>query len=326
MELVYPIYLDTQMMTSFLASLKGGLIEEASVEGKTANVKQKAGKGSVGAKVSNLISAFVDASAQAEITGGIAENVESQYRGTLRFPEATLFIELRNLLLEQKIIKNITSSKDFNKINIGDIIEIQGIVKPSPSYELRRVITQLTPVIIPTLEIQIAQTENEIADFKKLPVKNKSGGKTVQVGDTEFSLSSILSGYEYQIKQKRNQIDNIKGLETVVDRLFIEDSATNVLFESNDFKSVCKVYPAFARNHQVQEIFESNWRCIGKVIGKMEPPSSYDLFKGLPVGLIAKEIFSGLVESLKSEELQIDISNPIISGSILIIAPLSIFA
>ncbi len=93
-----------------------------------------------------------------------------------------------------------------------------------------------------------------------------------------------------------------------------------------NFKSVCKVYPKFARNGQVQEIFEADWKCIGKVIGKLNSSDSYDLFKGLPVGLLAKEIFSGLVDSLKTEELEIDVSNPVISGSTLIIAVLAIFA
>jgi len=43
MELVYPIYLDIPMMTTFLGSLQGGIIEETNIESKTSDTQEKKG-------------------------------------------------------------------------------------------------------------------------------------------------------------------------------------------------------------------------------------------------------------------------------------------
>ncbi len=326
MELVYPIYLDTPMMTAFLASLEGGILEEANVEGKTSKTKDTSGKVSFGAKVSGWISNLADINAQADISRQVSDNLESQYKGTVRFPNASLFIRLRNLLIEEKIIKKISSKKDLNKISVGDLVEINGNAQPSPNYQISKAFNQLIPIAIPAIELEIKQLESQLTDFKKIPTKNIKGSKQVTIGEESFDISELSRIYENQIRIKQNQLVNIQGIENVSSSLFTEESASNIIFESDNFKSVCKVYSAFARNERIEEIFNANWICLGKVIGKLEAEDSYDLFKGLPVGLLAKNIFSSMVEGLKTDELEISVSEPIISGEGLIIATLAIFA
>ncbi|MBA2737878.1 MAG: hypothetical protein H0U50_13960, partial [Pyrinomonadaceae bacterium] len=62
------------------------------------------------------------------------------------------------------------------------------------------------------------------------------------------------------------------------------------------------------------------------VIGVLEKGSEYNLFKRLPIGLFAKSVFSNMISGLKNEELDIDISEPIIEGPALVIAVLAIFS
>lgn len=325
MELVYPIYLDTMMMTAFLASLEGGIIEEANIEGKTSDATKKTRKSSFGAKVSNLLSYVVDINAQAEFSKDSSENAESQYKGIVRFPQASLFIRLRNLLLEQDLIKSVSSSKDISKVSVGDLVEIQGIVKPSPNFELSRALRQLIPIVIPALQLEVTQIEHQLTDYKNL-AKSGKGIKKIPIGNEVFDFSVVVEATEHQLKAKQSQLVNIQGLETVIGNLFTEENLSNVVFESSNFSSICKVYPVFSRNERIEEIFDAKWSCLGKVIGKLETNDSYDLFKGLPVGLLAKNIYSSMVTGLQTEELNINVSNPIISGEGLIIASLAIFA
>ena len=325
MELVYPIYLDTPMMTAFLASLEGGILEEAAVEGKTSKTKASLGKATFSAKVSDWISTLADINAQADVSRQISDNLESQYKGTVRFPNAALFIRLRNKLIEEKIIKKISSKKDLNKLSIGDLVEINGNAQPSPNYQIKKALNQLVPIAIPAIELQVKQLESQLAELKSSN-KNSKGNKQITIGDETFDISTVITFCETQIREKQNQLVNIQGIENVSSILFTEESASNIIFESADFKSVCKVYSAFARNEKIEEIYNANWICLGKVIGKLEAEDSYDLFKGLPVGLLAKNIFSSMVEGLKTEELEINVSDPIISGEGLIIATLAIFA
>jgi len=326
MELVYPIYLDTPMMTAFLASMKGGLIDEASVEEKTGNTKQKSAKASVGVKISNLISAFVDANAQGEIAGSSSENIESQYKGTVKFPEATLFIELRNLLIEQQIIKIVRNSKDFGKINLGDIVEIQGITKPSPSYELRTAINQLFPIIKPFLKFQEIELENQLLSYDQFRTKNSKGLEILKIGDEEHNYKEISRGIQSKIKALQQQSSSMQELGSIMESLLPTETSTSLILDSQDFRTVCRIFPAFARNEQIQEIFDANWRCVGKVIGVLEKGSEYNLFNRLPIGLFAKNVFSNMISGLKNEELDINVSEPIISGPALVIAVLAVFA
>ena len=102
-ELVYPIYLDTPMMTAFLASLEGGLIDETSVEEKASSGNEKKRSVKTGLKFSGILSGLVGIGADAELARKISEDFESQYKHTVRFPAATLFIRLRNLLIEKSL-------------------------------------------------------------------------------------------------------------------------------------------------------------------------------------------------------------------------------
>lgn len=328
MELVYPIYLDTPMMTAFLASLEGGISEETSIEGKTTNSKEKSGKVSFGIKVSELISSLVGANAEADLSRKVSDNLESQYKSTIKFPNATLFIRLRNLLAEQNVIKKIDSLKSFDKVSIGDIIEVQGLTKSPPSFELRNIATQLMPVVIPALKLQEMQIENEKNNLKSFPItrKDKGGMQFTKIENEEINITELNKFFDKKIQDVQNQSLYLQEVGKTLHILFPEEHSTNLIIDSGEFKSVCKVYPTFARDERVQDIFDAKWNCIAKVIGKMENNEEYDLLKGLPIGLFAKEAFANMANSLKADDLEINISDPIIKGPILILAVLAIFA
>ena len=327
MELVYPIYLDTPMMTAFLASLEGGVAEEANIESKLTGSTEKSKKASFKVKVSELISSVIGASAEAELSKRVSDSLDSQYKSTIKFPNATLFIRLRNLLIEQNIIKKVESSKNFDKISIGDIVEIQGLAKPNPSFELRNIVTQLMPVVVPALKIQEMQIENQKSNLKNLPVTRKDKGiQFSKVEGDEINLTELSKYFDNQIQSIQNQSLYLQEVGKTLDILFPEEQSTNLLLDSGQFKSVCKVYPSFARDERIQDIYDAQWRCIAKVIGKVEDDQEYDLFKGLPIGLFAKDAFANLANSLKNEELEINISNPVIKGPTLVLAVLAVFA
>jgi hypothetical protein len=133
MALVYPVYLDTPMMTAFLASLEGGILEEANVEGKSADTKEKSGKASLSAKVSGLLTSVLSLEGGGDFSRKVSESLESQYKGTVRFPNAALFIRLRDLLLEQNLVKQLDTTANLDHVKVGDLLEFQGTARPTPN-------------------------------------------------------------------------------------------------------------------------------------------------------------------------------------------------
>lgn len=327
MELVYPVYLDTPMMTAFLASLEGGIAEEANIESKTIDSSEKSKKGSFGFKISELLSSVIGANAQADFSKKVSDSLESQYKSTIRFPNAALFIRLRNLLVEQNLIKKV-NSKNIDEVSVGDIIEIQGLAKPAPSYELRNIVNQLMPVTIPALKLQEMQIENEKSNLNDIQgTKNIKGEKILKIqGEEDINLTELSKLYDLKIQGIQKQSLYLQEVANALNILFPEEHSSNILFDSEDFRSVCKLYPTFARDERIQDVFYAEWRCTAKVVGKISSDERYDLFKGLPIGLFAEDIFEKLKESIKSDELDINVSNPVIQGPALVLAVLAIFA
>ena len=148
MELVYPIYIDTPMMTSFLASLEGGLIDETSLEEKTSSSKEKGRSGAGGAKVGGLLSGLLSLEANAEVSQKLSDSLEANYRSTVKFPEASLFIRLRELLRHEGLIQDF-SSIPFDELKMGALIEFGGFVSPNPAFQLRHFAQQISPLMEP---------------------------------------------------------------------------------------------------------------------------------------------------------------------------------
>ena len=324
MELVYPIYLDTPMMTAFLASMKGGLVEITDVETKSGTAKNKAGKGSFGAKVSNLISAFVDANAQIEGSISATNNSEQQLKGTVKFPEASLFIELRRLLTDEKVLKNIKNTGDFATIAAGDIVEFNGLAKPSPSYELRTAMNQLFPLVTPFLNMQKNQLKNQLAGFEQFRTKGQKGD-VVKIGEKEISYREVAKNIQTQINALEQQVATNEELAKIMEVLLPHETSTSIIIESAHFRSICRVFSEYARNGDIQQMFAAEWRCVGKVIGVLDQGDEVNLFSGLPIGLFARTTFNQMIDGLQNDELNIAISDPVVKGRALILAVLAIF-
>src|SRR5262249_22892843 len=184
MALVYPIYLDTPMMTSFLASLEGGIMEETNIEGKTISAEEKARSASIGAKVSKLISGFIYLEGKGELAKKVSDTLESQYKSTVRFPNATLFVRLRDLLSEQNLVKPLKSKTDFEAVRIGDLVEFQGITRPNPAYQVRRAVNQILPLFEPYQEIEINRIEQQLAILR-----SAKQGQPFGEGDNKIILT-----------------------------------------------------------------------------------------------------------------------------------------
>lgn len=327
MALVYPVYLDTPMMTAFLASLEGGIMEEANIEGKSGDTKEKSGKASLSSKVSGLLSSILSIEGGGEISKKVSESLESQYKGTIRFPNAALFIRLRDLLLEQKLVKKIDAKTKFENIAIGDILEFQGTAKPTPNYQIRRAFGQLLPLFEPYQKMSETQLEQQ-----QVLLKNAKPNKPLKIGGEEITfqdqnhLTNARELLKYQQQNIQNEMVVFQQIGKVLDSLFPEDSTGRLLFKSDSLQVICRVYSAFARNERIQDVYDADWHCLGKVIGIVKDSEKYDLFRGLPIGYLAKNTFSNLASSLNNEDLNIEVSEPIVHGPALIMAVLAIFA
>ncbi|MDD4650853.1 MAG: hypothetical protein PHQ34_01355 [Methanothrix sp.] len=326
MELVYPIYLDEPMLMAFLGSLTGGIAEETTVESKTQGSKERATDAQIRAKVSEWISSLIGAEGEAGVSRKATESSESQYKSTVRFPQATLFFQLRELLFEQDLIEVLDSSESLESISLGDIVEFQGLAVANPGYQIRNFFNQLLPAIEPILSFTKPQL-----DLNMNLLKGAKPGKPILMGGKElnFQNQNEINSVRDSINAQKQQIENLSSIfasiNTIFSRLYPADDLDNILFKSGGFDAILRIYPAFARDKRIQDLFDGNWRCIGKVINIIGPSEKYDLLKDAPISYFAKDQFSAIEDIFKNDNIKMNVTDSSVSGPAIIVTPLAIF-
>lgn len=326
MELVYPIYIDTPMMTSFLASLEGGYIEEATVEEKSASSKEKDKTAGGGAKLSGLLSSVLSLEAKAEASQKTNESVESNYKSTVRFPEASLFIRLRELLRAEGLLRQVTVEA-FDDLKLGELIEFSGNVAPTPTFQIRRLSEYFSPLMESMSKTQKLQTENQIQLLDKARVN-----QPMKIGDQELvfkdknELDNAKLFLKIQLDSQVGEAENLKGVMEGVDKLMPYDEMDKLIFDMDECKAVCSVYPLYARNKRIQDIHYAHWSAIGKVIGKIESGDSYNLTRNMPGGNFTSSMIAGFALSINNGDMGIDLTETDVEGPVFIVATLAIFA
>jgi len=327
MELVYPIYLDVPMMTAFLASLEGGLIEKADIERKSGDAKEITRSASFGVKISQLLSGIVGGGIKADFSKKMSESLEAQYRSTVQFPDTTLFIRLRSLLMEKGVLVSIHSKSDLEGTSLGNFVEIQGLAVPSPVYQIRRLFSQLEPIIKAAYNITDSQLDQEI-----LRLETAKPGDVFKLGEEEVVIqnnkhkSTISEIIKITQKSKQNESSLYQMIGQALTILLPEDATDVVLIQSDEFRAMCRVYPEYVRNQRVQDIYDASWRCIGKVIATIRDGEKFDLLKGAPISYFARDQFPALVSSLNTESISVEVTESVIKGPSIIIATMAVFS
>jgi hypothetical protein len=324
-ELVYPIYLDTPMMTAFLASLEGGLVEQADIEDRTSNLDEKSRSFKAGINISGLLTGLIGAGTDAELARKISEGLESHYKSTVRFPSATLFIRLRKLLFDNSIIRVINSKEDISSVSIGDLVEVQGLAQPNPAPQLRKIIVQMMPILEEYQRVAVNQLE-QTAQL----LKSSKPGSSIKIGEENIMIhdanhvNQIRKVVERQKQELKVQSETFKMYKTVLDGMIPEGQAKLIPLKCHEYSAVCRVYPSFVRDEDIEGLYDGNWKCIGKVANITPEGETFDLLKDLPIGYFAKDQVKNMF-NINAENIKFDTTDPQIQGPVIELATLAIF-
>jgi hypothetical protein len=169
-------------------------------------------------------------------------------------------------------------------------------------------------------------------ELQQVLLKNAKLNKPIKLGSEEITfqdqnqLNTSRDLLKYQQQNIQNEMVVFQQIGKVMDGLFPDDGTGILLFDAEILRVICRVYQAFARNERIQDVYDADWHCLGKVIGVVKESETFDLFRGHPIGYLAKHIFPNLAASLNNEDLNIEVSESVINGPALIVAALAIFA
>lgn len=323
-ELVYPVYLDVPMMTSFLASMQGGIIEESEIHNKNKNSDTLKNKVSGEFGLSKIIS-FFKASISGEHTNEVENKFEANYKTNVKYPQSLLFTELKSILDGYGLISRIDSPSKIVDTSVGDIVEFVGYVNPEPAYSIRNAFNKLLPIIEPMMAYQILQLRQVVALAKSANKKNPfSISETEIIDDT--NKVQYQKNCELKIMELENNQSLIKTMKDTVDSIFpLQTRMQRIVANYSEIPILCNVYPEYSRNSSMEEIYFCEWKIVGKVTSIISKNRPFDLLKDSPLSLLQSSHFSELIKSFNNAELSLPIVHNIIEDNSLVVAPIAIY-
>lgn len=291
-RLIVPVYLNQKIVFDLLAMLQGGISTVTTVTEASVNTKSEGEKVSAGFGLSEAFSTLlkIDLSGSKDKSSG-SEETSASSQERVHTP-ASLFFQLRNLLIEKNYLKE-SSGEVLPKA--GDFVEFEGFLKRNP--------------IVETID-SLAEMMDMAEAFEDKPQPKKG--------------SAANKPSEYQkIKQQMVRFsDSLKAGSTI-------DLSSASLEEG--YTAVVTVETGFLNDPLMSDLVDGQFKIIGKVIKSVSDSSdSINLLRKTALSKMPSELLLqaiGHLSSLGSEqgfdipELKMEIEGPAIQ-----VLPIAIYA
>lgn len=349
--LFHPVYLDTPMMVSFLASLQGGVSfeDEATRRSSTSDTKEREGGAKV--KIPGLGSLLgFDASGRmgSKRTGDDSEEVTA----VRQYTAASLFNALQSVLRDEGIVRQITTEGDLTAVAAGDVVEIEGEFVGNPLEEVLDFFGRALPYFEITQRDEVQEAESEFEalaedarklfdDAEALDAKAKHGSKSKnparQAEATDLARQAKETGEQAQAKQaeavaaytpvaeQATQEVGIRILGQAVEDL-ASTSVHDTVIEGQGFKAVLTLSSEFFTDPTRAQLRDGYFRAVGKVTRVLTEGDEINLMRRTVMGAMGAEGGRDLINGMVEEgELDFKTFDPIIEAPAIQVLPLAIY-
>lgn len=217
-KLTIPIYLNTKIVFDMLATIEGGFSEVKNIQTSRSRYKEENAEANIG--TSNLFALLsVGIRGNSRNNNSAGETVTEEKTHTT----VSLFQNLKSQLEDEKLIK-----RDIKTIEIGDFVELQGILKTNPLIDMLSGLKELMALA------------NLFSDNKS----NSNKTKTQKLmSDNKFNT----------------QIDGlINGLQA--------DGKKDIVCEANNLSVILPTDENYFLSSNMSEITDGNYKILGKVV------------------------------------------------------------
>jgi hypothetical protein len=138
-ELVYPLYLDVPMMTSFLAALEDGVAYGSDIVRIQQEQRDRSAEAGGGVSAPGVLSSLFNLDLRGRITGKATVGSNEEVTVIRKHTESSLFMSLRHTLKQRNLIENLDNLQDTRKLHSlkrTSLVEITGEISRSPLSEV----------------------------------------------------------------------------------------------------------------------------------------------------------------------------------------------
>ncbi len=318
-QLAYPVYLDTEMLVSFLASLEDGVSYSSEIAEHSSAAKDREGEGS--GKVSlpsiaTLLGLTLSAEGRYKRRSSAEEGVESKF--VREHTAASLFNRLRLRLAETPgAITPIASADALSGLATGSLVDIQGEVIGNP---LKQVL-DLLAAIGPYFGLEIDESVPSPPRAKPQPGRPSKGGGPGRGAVPQLASLSGQPATEPTIQ------DLLRVLKREVER----SSVLDLLLEGHDGVKVVLTVSRELLTPEVEAyLIGGRFNAIGKVSAILDAGQSINLIRRTVFGFggrqFADEMFGNFNSAMQqSGGMGLSLAQAVIDGPALQIMPLAIY-
>lgn len=318
-DLIIPIYVDTNSLLDLLASIEDGfsIVEKVTTQNTSNRGIEREVKADTGTEfgipnVLSLLKLTIGYGAKwGNSTEDRTENEAEKYH-----TYGSLFHRLREYLENQSLIKKIHDEEDsWDSIQPSDFIEIRGVFRPNPLTNSLGIVNRLLGISELLSGGQVTHTQKP---------KGKLTAEQRQKFEEQKQQAEKAKSQAAQIDQFRKFLTGIiDDIEEENVRSFVIDSA-----DTQKFTAVALLFLEYLRDKTMTELSNKEYHMLGKVVRKLEEDSEepIDLLLGTALGGIGEDTVEQLVNVFADTPgMNLPTIQTKITGPALEIVPIAIF-
>lgn len=198
-KLIVPVYLNQRLVFDLLAMLQGGISTVTAIN-KTENVNSQnseQAKASFGlnAAFSSLLKIDLSGEKGSQKSKSDAKSVSEERVHT----PASLFYQLRNILIEEKIL---VKMNDTSHPKSGDIVEFEATLNKNPIVETIDSLSEMLKIVVmfddtPKVQPNKSGKQSQVSGYEKLRQQMDAFSTSLKVGNTiDLTANNLESGHE----------------------------------------------------------------------------------------------------------------------------------
>lgn len=329
LELVHPVYLDVPMMVSFLAALEG---EGVAYEGESVSRKEeveareKAGSGRLGLP---MISGFLGVDLSGRFRQSDEGTTTEETKVVREHTSASLFNLLRQKLQAENAFTEVSTVDAIPDLESGKLVELVGRAVGNPLQQILDAVHQMDPYLEAQEEEEAESIQAELDDvLPTLKGKKRSGSpSTAKPTDSQQEEAAGRAGELIAAGQKltsdRRERKTLLMMREDVVGAEIRDL---VLDDDAGLRAVLTLSKEFLTPQAEAQLLGGRFTVLGKVTNVLANGQAVNLTRRTALGLMGPKFAREMVEGFtETEEIDVEIGDPVVEGPAVQVLPLAVF-
>lgn len=317
-DLVYPLYLDVPMMTSFVAALEDGIAYGSDItqmkDQRRSVAAEGEGKAGVGLPSMGILSTLLNFDLRGKITGDQATESGEEIKLVRRHTEASLFMRLRQMLKNDDRVLQINEIDDLQRLRDAEhdyLVEIKGQIFRSPLSEALEAVFRIFDMLGVDLSGNQSSRTQQTGGKKRGKGQQRTTSQPAELTlDTETQLG-------FQLMQRiREDLAKAKIMDAVMYPSTVEDLTV-----------VIALALEFLPEGAFENLLSGNFSVLGKVTKIVEGDEEISLYQRTVFSYLGSSDIDDSFTQLRQESSLTLSDNPSsVKAPALQLMPLAIYA